>query len=44
MILSEPQPTQADLRFQIADIPVRVSIGFWALAALLGRDRLHLAR
>lgn len=36
MILSEPQPTQADLRFQIADIPVRVSIGFWAMAALLG--------
>jgi stage IV sporulation protein FB len=32
----EPQPTQVDLSFRLADVPVRVSIWFWAAAALLG--------
>jgi len=36
MFTSEPQPTQADLAFRLADIPVRVSVWFWAAAALLG--------
>lgn len=36
MLTSEPQPTQADLAFRLADIPVRVSVWFWGVAALLG--------
>jgi stage IV sporulation protein FB len=32
----EPQPTQADLHFRLADVSVRVSVWFWAAAALLG--------
>jgi len=38
VLMSEPQPTQADLAFRLADIPVRVSVWFWAVAALLGWD------
>lgn len=36
MFTTEPQPTQADLNFRLLDIPVRVSVWFWAAAALLG--------
>ncbi|NBP79677.1 hypothetical protein EBU58_02960 [bacterium] len=36
MFTVEPQPTQVDLSFRLADVPVRVSIWFWAAAALLG--------
>ena len=36
MLTSEPRPTEADLTFRLADIPVRVSVWFWAVAALLG--------
>jgi len=36
MLLAEPQPTSADWHFQLAGIPVRVSVWFWVGAALLG--------
>ncbi len=36
MLLAEPQPTPADLRFSLAGIPVRVSVLFWLAAGLLG--------
>ena len=36
MLLAEPQPTPADLRFSLAGIPVRVSVWFWLAAGLLG--------
>jgi len=36
MFLGEPQPTSADLRFQLSGIAVRVSAWFWVAAALLG--------
>lgn len=36
MFTVEPQPTQADLNFRVLDISVRVSVWFWAAAALLG--------
>lgn len=37
MIFStEPQPTPVDLSFRLVDVPVRVSVWFWAAAALLG--------
>lgn len=36
MILTQPSPTQADLHFRIADIPVRVHPFFWVVALLLG--------
>jgi stage IV sporulation protein FB len=36
MLTSEPQPTPADLAFRLVDIPVRVSVWFWAVAAFLG--------
>jgi stage IV sporulation protein FB len=35
-MLSEPQETGADLRFEIAGFPVRVSAWFWLAAVLLG--------
>lgn len=35
-MLSEPQDTGADLRFEIAGFPVRVSAWFWLAAVLLG--------
>lgn len=35
-MLAEPQPTSADLRFDLAGVRVRVSALFWAAAALLG--------
>jgi stage IV sporulation protein FB len=36
MLLAEPQPTPADLRFSLAGIPVRVSLWFWLASALFG--------
>lgn len=36
MIFGEPAPTQADLRFSIFGIPVRVHPFFWLIAVLLG--------
>jgi Zn-dependent protease len=36
MILAEPQPTPADLRFTLGEIPVRVSVWFWPATALFG--------
>lgn len=36
MLLSEPQETGADLRFEIAGFRVRVSAWFWLAAVLLG--------
>jgi stage IV sporulation protein FB len=36
MLLAEPQPTPADLRFSLAGIPVRVSVWFWVAGALFG--------
>jgi Zn-dependent protease len=36
MLLSEPQETNADLRFEIAGFRVRVSAWFWLAAVLLG--------
>lgn len=36
MLLAEPQPTPADLRFSCAGIPVRVSAWFWVASALFG--------
>lgn len=36
MLLAEPQPTPADWHFEIAGIRIRVSVWFWAAAALLG--------
>jgi Zn-dependent protease len=36
MMLAEPQPTPADLSFSIGEIPVRVSVWFWPVTALLG--------
>jgi len=36
MLVGEPPPTQADLRFRIFGIPVRVHPFFWLVALLLG--------
>jgi len=36
MLLAEPQPTSADVHFEIAGIPIRVSGWFWVGATLLG--------
>jgi stage IV sporulation protein FB len=36
MLLAEPQPTPADVHFEIAGIPIRVSGWFWVGATLLG--------
>ncbi len=36
MLLLEPPPTSADLRFACGGISVRVTIGFWVMAALFG--------
>ena len=36
MLLGEPAPTQADLKFSVLGIPVRVSPWFWAMSFLLG--------
>lgn len=36
MLLAEPQPTPADVRFSLLGIPVRVSAWFWVAAALFG--------
>lgn len=36
MLLAEPQPTPADLRFSCVGIPIRVSAWFWVAAALFG--------
>lgn len=35
-MLGEPQPTQADIHFNVAGFPVRVSPWFWAVSLLLG--------
>lgn len=35
-MFGEPQPTQADLHFNVAGFPVRVSPWFWAIALLIG--------
>ena len=36
MLLSQPQPTPADVNLSIGGVPVRVSAWFWVAAALLG--------
>lgn len=36
MLLAEPQPTSADLQFELAGIRVRVSPWFWLASTLLG--------
>ncbi|MEK6235350.1 MAG: M50 family metallopeptidase, partial [Planctomycetales bacterium] len=36
MFLSEPQPTQYDVRFTLLGIPVIVNPWFWGLSVLLG--------
>lgn len=36
MLLSEPLPTSADLNFKLGSISVRVTVGFWVMAALFG--------
>ena len=41
MLLSEPQETGADLRFEIAGFRVRVSAWFWLAAVLLGYEWTH---
>lgn len=36
MLLIEPPPTSADIRFTVGGISIRVTIGFWVMAALFG--------
>jgi stage IV sporulation protein FB len=39
MLLSEPPPSQGDLRFRVFGFPVRVHPWFWVVAVILGLDR-----
>lgn len=36
MLFAEPQPTDYDIHFRVADVPTRVHPGFWLAAFLLG--------
>ncbi len=38
MLLAEPEPTRADVKFSLAGLPVRVHPGFWIGTLLLGWD------
>lgn len=37
-MLAEPEPTRADVRFQLGALPVRIHPGFWIGTAILGWD------
>jgi Zn-dependent protease len=43
-MLSEPEATRYDLRFSIADIPVRVHPAFWVMAVVFGASAGSLVR
>lgn len=42
-MLAEPEPTRADVRFQLGALPVRIHPGFWIGTAILGWDATKYA-